>query len=414
MSSETLESVPDPDFSDFIGDLAKGGLANHPLALERVFLPFESSRGCWWGEKRQCMFCGLNADGMVYRAKSAARVRSTLQSYLERYSVKRFFATDNNMPRQHFKDLFPDLARRPLEKRPLIFYEVRTTPKRHEMRIMSEAGVRYIQPGIESLSTALLKLMRKGCTALQNIHHLKLCRTFFIFPAWNFLVRIPGERMEDYEEQARLIPRIVHLNPPYAGIRLMQLHRFSPYFDGKGACVSGVLPRAWYEGLFPKQVVDIGEVAYYFDADWKHVVGTTQEDYGFIHRPILEWIGAWKTAVELPGLTYDTLDMGGLDLRDTRFGRDGTWRLSADEARVYRAIEDPASLAALSASLDGGDFPASRLLGILGEFVKNGIAVEEGGRYLGLALPDTAPSLSLEYRRQFLPQEERLVKDRKE
>jgi len=411
VSSETLESVPDPDFSDFMGDLAKGGLVDHPLAMERVFLPFESSRGCWWGEKKQCMFCGLNAQGMAYRQKSAARVRRTLESYLQRYPVNRFFAADNNMPRQYLRDLLPDLARRPLERRPLIFYEVKPTLDRSQMRILSEAGVRYVQPGIESLSTALLKLMRKGSTALQNILHLKLCRIFFIFPSWNFLVRIPGERMEDYEAQARLIPKIVHLFPPYAGIRLMQLHRFSPYFEGGTAWVSSLQPRAWYGGLFPRQAVDIGEVAYYFDARWNHVVGSTQEDYEFIHRPILEWIGAWKTAVELPGLTYHALDMGGLDLRDTRFGRDGTWRLGADEARVYRAIDDPADFASLQARLGDGALTSSRLRGILGEFVENGIAVEEGGRYLGLALPDTAPPLSLEYRRQFLPQEEQLMKD---
>jgi len=103
--------------------------------------------------------------------------------------------------------------------------------------------------------------------------------------------------------------------------------------------------------------------------------------------------------------------MGGLDLRDTRFGRDGTWRLGADEARVYRAIDDPADFASLRARLGDGALTSSRLRGILGEFVENGIAVEEGGRYLGLALPDTSPPLSLEYRRQFLPQEEQLMKD---
>jgi ribosomal peptide maturation radical SAM protein 1 len=414
VSAAVLESVPDPDFDDFMGDLKSGGLVNHPKAIERVFLPFESSRGCWWGEKRQCVFCGLNAEGMTYRRKSAARMRRQFENYLERYSVRRFFATDNNMPRQYLKDLFPDLIRTPLKSRPLFFYEIKTNVTREEMRIMSGAGVSYTQPGIESLSTALLKHMRKGITALQNLHYLKLCRTFFIFPMWNFLVSVPGERIEDYREQAGLIPKIVHFNPPYAGVRLMQLHRFSPYFDKKDAYVSGVKPRAWYAGLFPKETIDIDEVAYYFDADWQRVVGRTEEDYTLILHPIQKWVDAWKNEPELPGLSYHVLDMGGLDLLDTRFGKNGIWRLSAAEARVYRAIDDPVSLEALQASLGGGTHSASRLKGMLEEFVKHDIAVEESGRYLGLALPDTSPSLSLDYRKLFLPQEEKLTKDLKE
>lgn len=414
VSSAVLESVPDPDFGDFFRNLKTSGLVKDPTALERVFLPFESSRGCWWGEKRQCSFCGLNADGMTFRAKSAERMRRQFEGFLRRYPVRRFFATDNNMPRRYLKDLLPYLARTPLKIRPLFFYEVKTGMTRGEMQIMSEAGVRYTQPGIESLSTALLSLMRKGTTALQNIHYLKLCRTFFIFPMWNFLVGIPGERTEDYEEQAALIPKIVHLNPPYSGIRLMQLHRFSPYFDRKSASLSGIKPRAWYEGLFPKQTIDIHEVAYYFDADWQGVIGRAQEDYALVLRPIQEWIDAWKKSPELPGLTYNVLEMGGLDVRDTRFGKTGTWRLTPEEARVYRAIDDPARIEAILKSLDDGGSSASRLKGILDEFVNCGIAVREGGRYLGLALPDSSPSLSLDYRKLFLSQEEKLVKDRKE
>ena len=31
-------------------------------------LPFETSRGCWWGERAHCTFCGLNGLSMAYRA----------------------------------------------------------------------------------------------------------------------------------------------------------------------------------------------------------------------------------------------------------------------------------------------------------------------------------------------------------
>ena len=47
--------------------------------------------------------------------------------------------------------------------------------------------MRRIQPGIESLSDHVLKLMRKGTTALQNIQLLKWCREYGVQPEWNLL-----------------------------------------------------------------------------------------------------------------------------------------------------------------------------------------------------------------------------------
>ena len=31
----------------------------------------ETSRGCWWGQRMHCTFCGLNGSGMVYRSAEA-------------------------------------------------------------------------------------------------------------------------------------------------------------------------------------------------------------------------------------------------------------------------------------------------------------------------------------------------------
>ena len=414
VTSEILESVPDPDFDDYYQDLETSGLLKDANARDRIFLPFESSRGCWWGEKKHCAFCGLNADSMTYRKKSATRTRRLLESFIQRYPFRRFFATDNNMPRQFYKDLLPDLGASPLPGNPIIFYEVKPNVTRNEVKLTANAGVRYTQPGIESLSTPLLNHMRKGCTALQNIYYLKLCRTYFIFPMWNFLVSIPGEKTADYEAQATLIPKIVHYYPPYSGIRLMQLHRFSPYFNEKETFTTGIRPRAWYEGLFPKDLINIDEIAYYFDAEWKHVFGRDQEDYTMILNPILKWIETWKNEPDLPELSYHVLDMGGLELSDTRFGKKGVWKLSPDEARIYRAIDDPATLEALHASLCGKEGSPLKLKETLDEFVKHGLAVEEDGRYLGLALPDTSPALSLAYRKLFLAQEEKNIKDKKD
>ena len=42
-------------------------------------LLIESARGCWWGAKQHCTFCGLNGETMTFRAKSAPRVLAELE-----------------------------------------------------------------------------------------------------------------------------------------------------------------------------------------------------------------------------------------------------------------------------------------------------------------------------------------------
>ena len=87
------------------------------------------------------------------------------------------------------------------------------------------------QQGVESLSTRLLGLLRKGSKAIQNLAALKWCREQGVTVAWNMLCGIPGERVEDYEEQIALMAKIPQLPPPEQA-RPVAVDRFSPYFDG--------------------------------------------------------------------------------------------------------------------------------------------------------------------------------------
>ena len=55
--TKDLDKLPYPDYDDYV-------LTQKQLNL--VFpgdpaLHIEGSRGCWWGQKHQCTFCGLNA-----------------------------------------------------------------------------------------------------------------------------------------------------------------------------------------------------------------------------------------------------------------------------------------------------------------------------------------------------------------
>src|SRR5262249_9714226 len=135
-------------------------------------LPHESSRGCWWGEKHHCTFCGLNGLGMAFREKSADVVAKELEMMFAKYPIRRVNMVDNIMPHKYFTSLLPRLRDR-LPQTAAIFYEQKANITLRKAQALKNARITAIQPGIESLNSHVLKCINKGTTATQNIALLR-------------------------------------------------------------------------------------------------------------------------------------------------------------------------------------------------------------------------------------------------
>ncbi len=254
-----MRSSPTPDFSDYFADLRALGDAL-PASLPEA-LPVETSRGCWWGAKNHCTFCGLNGATMMFREKPGAMALAEFDLLEAEWQVGRFAVADNIMPMRYLTDLLPQLAER--ERRPNLFYEVKANLKADQLALMARAGIGTIQPGIESLSTPVLKLMRKGVSAQQNIALLRDCRSLGIGVVWNYLYGFPGEAVQHYAAVAPLIAAIEHLEPPN-GFSPLIVDRFSPYHNTPEAFgIAGIEPIAAYRGLFPRHA-RLDAIAYHF------------------------------------------------------------------------------------------------------------------------------------------------------
>ena len=239
-----MDELPFPDLADYFKELASSS-----LACVQPKMVFESSRGCWWGQKSQCTFCGLNGGGMEFRQKSADRVWKEILWMVERHgSVTRsVVATDNIMPRDMLRDVLPRLHELGLD----LFYETKSNLKLEDIQMFAKSGIKNVQPGIESLSSQVLKLMRKGVSGLQNVQTLKFCREAGVAPTWNYLMGFPGEGAKDYQGQADWIPSLHHLPPPqYCGP--IRIDRFSPYFSDPEKFGLETLEPYWsYLAIYP-------------------------------------------------------------------------------------------------------------------------------------------------------------------
>src|SRR5690606_23111796 len=205
--------------------------------------------------------------------KSSPRVVSEIRTLWQRYG-RDLFATDTIMPRKHFGQVLPELAT--YSERPGLFYEVKVNMSADELAALSRANVKAVQPGIESLSTRLLKLMKKGVTTIQNLALMKYCRERKIAVGWNQLCAIPGETPADYDAQIELMQRIPQLPPP-EGVNPIRIDRYSPYFKAYADFGwKNLEPLAEYRSLHPQlNEEELSQLAYHFNG----VGGVSPEAY---------------------------------------------------------------------------------------------------------------------------------------
>ncbi len=375
-----MDDVPRPDFDEYFERLGRSPIRS----VVAPHIPFESARGCWWGEKSHCTFCGLNAMDMAFRSKSPERTIDELMELSTRYRVLDFTAVDNIIDRGYLKSVIPALASRGLDLR--IFYESKANLSREEIRLLRQAGVRKLQPGIESLSTHTLKLMKKGVTGLQNVRMLKWCAIEGIEVAWNLLFGFPGELAEEYDAMAELVPSLVHLQPPALG--QIVIDRFSPYHDSPGDYgIELTQPAVHYPLLYDVHEPVLLELAYTFQH--RYVDGRDPRDYvAGLSKRLRQW---QKDYDRNRGALRFRRGPGYLHIADTRTTTENAgYELLGLEAAVYDAIDDGASVERVRARVAAtlGETPSDKdLRRVLGEFVEARIAMEERGRFLSLALP---------------------------
>jgi ribosomal peptide maturation radical SAM protein 1 len=253
-----MNSLPYPNYDDYFEQYKSLGL----MAPHEQIILFESSRGCWFGEKSHCTFCGQNGNNMIHRSKSPDRLLQEVKFLKEKYNITRFSTSDNIMDLHYFKDFVPALAAENLNLR--IFYEMKPNLTKEQVKLLCAAGINNIQPGIESLSTHVLQIMRKGVKSIQNVQLLKWCKEYGFKVDWGIIWGFPGETTEDYEKMAGLIPKLTHLLPPNR-ITFMRVHRFSPNFNFPEALgIKSLEPYPVYNYLYPFDKESIFNIAYQF------------------------------------------------------------------------------------------------------------------------------------------------------
>jgi len=375
---EDMDSLPAPEFDDYFERIAKAAWAPGV----DVHLLLETSRGCWWGAKKHCTFCGLNGATMAYRSKSPERAFDELRELVTRYAVRRVECVDNILDNRYISTLFPWLAESGLGVD--LFYEVKANLRLDQLQAMRAAGVTSIQPGIESLSTRVLQLMQKGVSAAQNIQLLRWCSEVGMGVAWNHLGGFPGEPVEEYDRIADIIPLLVHLPHP-SSCGKFRLDRFSPHFtrpDSLG--IERIRPMPAYFYVFPLTRRELMRLAYYFDFD--HTDGRDPDSYiGRVGSEVHKWWSGRTNSPE-PAPVLDAFETasGEFTITDTRPCRVAAEHELKGLAGTLCAVCDTAH--ALGPLARAAGRPAVEIEPVLQDLVKRKLMLQIDDQFLSLAV----------------------------
>jgi ribosomal peptide maturation radical SAM protein 1 len=381
--SEFQQTGP-PDYDDYFRQLAEIG-GEPSRGLDRVLL-YEGSRGCWWGEKHHCTFCGLNAQSMKFRAKAPAQVAQELDYLSSRYDSTRFRLVDNIIDMKYVDDLFGKFADARLDLD--VFIETKSNLHRKQIKTLAQGGVKCMQPGIESLSQAQLHEMDKGVSPMQNVQCLKWSQYYHVDVSWNILLGFPQEEDDDYRRQIELIPSLLHLQPPQ-GIGKFWLERFSPYFTRPGQYgirITG--PGLAYEYVYDPKRVDLSKIAYDFEYEINHRV--TPGLYEELTQLVRDWQRRHASA-DRPFLYY-AKSLSYVTVYDGRSGEAPTRRRYDWPAAsvIELCNEAPKSKEQIRAGLNGagaGSVSDAVLETVLAELLAQRILYAERDKYFTLALP---------------------------
>jgi ribosomal peptide maturation radical SAM protein 1 len=288
----------------------------------------------------------------------------------------------------YFKSFIPLLAER--KHGVNLFYELKANLRKEQLLLLREAGICEIQPGIESLNDNVLRIMRKGVSALQNIQLLKWCKELDLKPYYNLLWGFPGEHCEDYLQMARLVPLLTHLEPP-VGEGIIRIDRFSPNFEqGELLGFKHLSPHPAYSYVYPFEREVLSNLAYFFTADTDSTDSISEYT-----EPLVEEVKRWKDCHSSSDLFWIEKGKHLLVWDFRSVAKERLTVLSGAEKFSYIAcdqISTPRQVAVLWNQLSPEPIAESEIRSILDTLTDHGLMIGQKNSYLALAYPKSMRS----------------------
>jgi ribosomal peptide maturation radical SAM protein 1 len=364
-----------PDFDEYFASFA----ASTAKKWSEPRLVVEGSRGCWWGQKHHCTFCGLNGSFMEFRSKSPRAFAEEVLTLVERHQVMDIAVSDNILDPDFIVGALPLIAEKGYDLR--MFFEIKSNMRKEQLQALLKYGITHVQPGIENLSAHVLKIMDKGVTGCLNVRLLRDAESIGSQVSWNYLLGFPGEEVDDYSSIIAQFPALQHLPPPDGATRIA-IERFSPYFENPQLGFADITPARMYRIIYDLPDSELRDLAYIFESP---ALGVTDEVTRDLEKAISQWRQAYYE--DRSRLTFFEVD-GSAVLVNNREGYH--WRTlvidNSDEVAIFGLLSQPRSFDSLARYVKnslGGRVDLTRLLA---GWRDHGILFSDGGQMIHVAV----------------------------
>ena len=309
-----------------------------------------------------------------------------LDTMYNTYGIKRFRFSDYILPQQYRRTLFPLLANSSPPKYEL-HWEMKSNSSAADIELMEHAGVRNIQPGIESFSSNALRKMGKGVTAIQNLFTIKMLMQHRIKVHYNILYGFPDDEASDYLAICKTIPLVYHLVPPHT-YEAISVTRFSPV-QKRYQLLGELAASRHYRLVFSEEFLErtgfkLEDYCYIFERPFENDE-TCQTLYGVLTYQIVKWTRSWEQrTVEL---SFEESD-DWISFRDSRqYVKPVMTTLGSAARSVYLALSgDIVSIRDLAHQMSS-QLTQAQIHAEIERLVSLGFVYEEKGRCFGLAFP---------------------------
>jgi radical SAM superfamily enzyme YgiQ (UPF0313 family) len=260
-----LDDLPQPD-----RDLIDNPLYWSILAKRRPITTAMTSRGC----PMKCIFCDRPHLGKTFRYRSALSVVDEMED-CTKHGIHEIFLYDDTftIKRERIFEIRNEIKRRGLD----VQWDVRAranTLDAEVLKAMKESGVARIHIGVESGSSRILKIMKKGITTEQAHNAFNLCRKFGITSLSYFMLGNPTETREDIEMTMQFIRKCradyahIAITTPFPGTELYRMGLAQGIFerdywrDFAANPDERFKPPAWLENFTQEELEDMRQEAY--------------------------------------------------------------------------------------------------------------------------------------------------------
>ncbi len=373
-----MNDLPLPDFHGYSEAADAMGLA--------WYLPVEGSRGCWWDRgkrtgnvKATCYFCNLNVQWNGYREKSVERLAAEVDELSDHYQNSSIFFLDNIIRVQGVDELGKALSAHGKEY--VCFYELRANLSPYDLLCMEEAGLRFVQFGIESLSTSYLKRIGKGTTTIQNLQAMKTCQELGVWNNANLITNFPGSLESEVRESCEVIMNYASAYQPLKTTSFhLGLGSTVDYLPAEFGAVNITNANFWKVGL-PAAIYDKLTL---FDRSCQY----PKVDWSPLNAAIAFWRKAYGRALGSHNRQALFYVDGGTFLRigDARSGKLRLTLLNGLDRQIYLECMEIRSINHLLSTFGGeSEEGAAKVRAFLEHAVATKLIFEEGGKYLSIA-----------------------------